>query len=87
METVAPPASGKYYADVAMVSTNHASVQTDLTWPNTKDTFMKVLDVEKDQHEAFKARVLDKQASAKDTKNKNDSGKLKNPSKTCHFEH
>ena len=31
VETVAPPASGKSYAVVARVSTNNASVQTDLT--------------------------------------------------------
>ena len=44
--TMAPPASGKSYAAVARVSANNASVQTDLTWPNTEDKF-KVSEIEK----------------------------------------
>ena len=47
VETVTPPASGKSYAAVARVSTNNASVQADLTWPNTENKFKKVSQTEK----------------------------------------
>ena len=61
VETAAPPTSGKSYTAVARVSTNNASVQTDLTWPNTEDKFKKVSETEKAQRQAIKASL--KQAS------------------------
>ena len=61
METVAPPVSGKSYAAVVRVSTNNASVQTNLTWPNTEYTFKRVSEIQKAQRQVIKASL--KQAS------------------------
>ena len=57
METVTPPASGKSYCVAVRVSTNNASVQTDLTWPITEDKFKKVSEIEKAQRQAIKASL------------------------------
>ena len=41
VETMSGAVAGKSYATAVKVSTTNASVQTDLTWPNGADRFIK----------------------------------------------
>ena len=47
VETMSGTVPGKSYATAVKVSTTNASVQTDLTWPNGADRFIKVSDIQK----------------------------------------
>ena len=47
--------AGKSYATTVKVSTTNASVQTDLTWPNRGDRFIKIFDIQKARTQATKA--------------------------------
>ena len=55
VETMSDAVAGKSYATAVKVSTTNASVQTDLTWPNGADRFIKVSDIQKARTQATKA--------------------------------
>ena len=55
VETMSGAVAGKSYATAVKVSTTNASVQTDLTWPNGADRFIKVSDIQKARKQATKA--------------------------------
>ena len=55
VETMSGAVAGKSYATTVMVSTTNASVETDLTWPNGVDRFIKVSAIQKAQKQATKA--------------------------------
>ena len=53
VETSTPVAS-KSYAAAVKVSTTNITTQTDLTWPNAKDKFKKISDLEKAKNQEAK---------------------------------
>ena len=55
VETRSGAVAGKSYATAGKVSTTNASVQTDLTWPNGADRFIKISDIQKARKQATKA--------------------------------
>ena len=55
VETRSGAVAGQSYATAVKVSTTNASVQTDLTWPNGADRFIKISDIQKVRKQATKA--------------------------------
>ena len=52
VDTRSGAVAGKSYATTVKVSTTNASVQTDLTWSNGADRFIKISDVQKARKQA-----------------------------------
>ena len=55
VETRSGAVAGKSYATAVKVSTTNVSVQTDLTWPNGADRFIKISDIQKARKQATNA--------------------------------